>query len=207
MSVERPLAELSDNQAASGSSPHGFKKTRRGKRGRGQRNKTVQPYHQPEAHQGRFETQQRGNCGKHAVNNLLGYELFTIEKLLACAVFLERADGRQHHTADQGFWSIDVIQRLLNMHGYELHRWTANDGRDLLKTRGRHLVQTPLEHGCSHWIGVMNTVDGACIYDSFNKTRPIQLTVANLRRKFAIDDAGATRKDCNVYTIQRIHAC
>lgn len=204
ISTLRPFAEFSKNQAASGCMLTGFKKTRRGRRG-GQRNQTVQPYHKPESHQGRFETQKRYNCGKHAINNVLGYELLTISNLLDCAIFLENTDGREHHVADKGLWSIDVIERLLRIHGYTLHRWKRHDGNSLLKTRGKHLVQTPYSDECSHWISVMNDDDGVYIYDSFNKTRPIQLTISNLVRKCATDMTGITRKDCIVYTIKRIN--
>lgn len=180
------------------------KKTRRSKK------KRCVPYHKPPTLVlGRFEKQTRYNCAKHAVNNLLGYELLTIENLTESANILSSASKTypvEHCREGHGLWSIDCVHRTLLIHGYILRRWSKpKTERDLMTESGLHMVQTPPHpdsvEPISHWIGVDGSrqviLDSFSNYPNTKPGRPIQLTWANLQRKNAT-------KHCTIYTIERM---
>ena len=149
------------------------------------------------------QTPNRYDCGQHAINNLLGFQLMTRKNLTDAALFISKSKGTpstDEYDKHTGEWSIDALEYVASTHGYQLRAWEAARlaTKEILTRKGLYLCQAPPPQGeeMSHWIGV----DGErnLILDSLSPA-PVERCKCELVRRRVWEGF-----DCRIYTLQRV---
>ena len=148
----------------------------------------------PPAHMlygGYFERQHAGFCGKHALNNLIGMELFTAEDLHdACQRYLgEQAmrgllqdgeDASMHMTADGWYssevlaWALSNTVRLFGPDSAE-HEMLLTElhGHEEI-FRSAEVIGALQNRGNAHWIAIRKEGDAVWLLDSMCEPRRLE---------------------------------